>query len=99
MTIALTFDDGPNTTITPQVLDLLEQYHIPASFFLIAQNINESSARMVERAVKLGCEINNHSVTHRPMSRMSAEEVREEILPCTEAIKKITGMAVQIRDF
>ncbi len=93
MTIALTFDDGPNTTITPQVLDLLEQYHIPASFFLIAQNINDSSVRMVKRAVKLGCEINNHSVTHRPMSRMSAEEVREEILPCTEAIKKITGKA------
>lgn len=33
--LALTFDDGPNTEITPQVLDILEEHHIPASFFLI----------------------------------------------------------------
>ena len=34
MRIALTFDDGPNTVITPRVLDVLEEYGIPATFFL-----------------------------------------------------------------
>ena len=48
--IALTFDDGPNTVITSQVLDLLEEHGILASFFLIAQNITPESAEVVRRA-------------------------------------------------
>ena len=39
MRIALTFDDGPNTSITPQVLDVLEEHEIVGTFFLIADNI------------------------------------------------------------
>ncbi len=37
--ISLTFDDGPNTEITPQVLDILAEYGITASFFLIGASI------------------------------------------------------------
>ncbi len=89
--IALTFDDGPNTSTTPQVLDLLAQYGIPASFFLIAQNISHASAEVVKRAVGMGCEIENHSTTHRPMDQMSAEEIRREVDHCTEKIISLTG--------
>ena len=39
--IALTFDDGPNTTTTNQILDLLEKYNAKATFFLIGDNIND----------------------------------------------------------
>ena len=39
--VALTFDDGPNTTTTMQVLDLVEQYGITASFYVVGNNINE----------------------------------------------------------
>ena len=39
--IALTFDDGPNTEITPQVLDTLEENGAVGTFFLIAQNSSE----------------------------------------------------------
>ena len=59
--IALTFDDGPNVTCTPKVLDLLEKYGVKASFFLIGDNIDEQSAEVVKRAYTMGCEINNHS--------------------------------------
>lgn len=90
--IALTFDDGPNTAVTPQVLDLLEKYDIRASFFLIAQNITPDSARMARRAFEMGCEIENHSVTHRAMDRMAPEEIRREIDGCTERIVEITGV-------
>ena len=89
--IALTFDDGPNTSITPQVLDLLEEYGIVASFFLIAQNITPESALQARRAYDMGCTIENHTVTHRPMNEMSPEEIREEIRGCTEKIVEITG--------
>ena len=91
MQIALTFDDGPNTEITPRVLDILEENGITASFFLIAQNITPESAEVVRRAVAMGCEIENHSVTHGFMDKMTAEEIRNEVRTCTDRIVEITG--------
>ena len=91
--IALTFDDGPNTVITPQVLDILEEEGIRASFFLIAQNITPGSAEVVRRAKAMGCEIANHTVTHPFMDRLSPEEIRKEVETCTEKIIEITGEA------
>ena len=93
--IALTFDDGPNTVITPQVLDLLEEHGITATFFLIAQNITPESAEVVRRAVSLGCEIENHSVTHGFMNQMTAEQIRSEVQTCTDRIVEITGRKPQ----
>ena len=91
MRIALTFDDGPNTSITPQVLDILEEHGIPGTFFLIARNISPESAEIVRRARKLGCDIENHSVTHGFMNQMTAEQIREEVAECTRKIVEITG--------
>ena len=91
--ISLTFDDGPNPTITPQVLDLLEEHGIVASFFLIARNITPESAEQTRRAYRMGCSIENHTVTHREMAEMPPEEIREEIDGCTEKIIEITGEA------
>ena len=89
--IALTFDDGPNTVITPQVLDLLEEHGILASFFLIARNITPESAEVVRRAKAMGCDIENHTVTHPFMDKLSVEEIRKEVDTCTEKIVAITG--------
>ena len=91
--IALTFDDGPNTVITPQVLDILENEGIVASFFLIAQNITPESAEIVRREQAMGCDIENHTVTHPFMDKMSVEEIRKEVDGCTEKIIEITGKA------
>ena len=91
--IALTFDDGPNTVITPQVLDILEENGAVGTFFLIAQNITPASAEMVRRAVAMGCDIENHSVTHGFMNQMSVEQIREEVKTCSEKISEITGRA------
>ena len=91
MRIALTFDDGPNTSITPQVLDILEEHEIVGTFFLIASNITPESAEMVRRAQKMGCDIENHSVTHGFMDKMPVEQIREEVAECTRRIREITG--------
>ncbi len=91
MRIALTFDDGPNTTVTPQVLDLLEEHRIVGTFFLIARNITPESAKMVRRAQSLGCDIENHSVTHGFMDKMEPEEIRREVSECSRQIIGITG--------
>ena len=69
--IALTFDDGPNATTTVQVLEKLKKYNVRASFFLIADNITEESAKVARQAFDMGCEINNHSKTHSHIDRKS----------------------------
>ncbi len=89
--IALTFDDGPNTTTTNQVLDLLEKYQVKASFFLIGNNINDESAKSVKRAFDLGCEIDNHSKTHSYMNKMTEEEIKEEVKYVSDKVEEITG--------
>lgn len=89
--IALTFDDGPNTTTTNEILDILEEYNAKASFFLIGTNINEDSAVSVKRAYDMGMEIDNHSKTHSNMSKMTTEEIKAEIEFVDEKVFDITG--------
>ncbi len=89
--VALTFDDGPNTTTTNEVLDILEKYGIKASFFLIGVNINDDSAKAVKRAYDMGCDIGNHSKTHSNMTELTDEEIVDEIKYVDDRIYEITG--------
>ena len=52
--IALSFDDGPNTTTTVKMLDMLEKHGVVGSFFVIGNNINDSSAVVMKRAFDMG---------------------------------------------
>lgn len=89
--IALTFDDGPNTTTTKQVLEVLDKYGVKASFFVIGNNINDESAKVMKLAYDKGHEINNHSKTHSYMTKMSVEEIQAEIAYVDELVEKYTG--------
>lgn len=89
---ALTFDDGPNTTTTPEVLEKLRKHQVPASFFLVGDNITPESAEVVRAAAASGCTIENHSVTHSAMSGMPISEVLSEIEENSARIRQITGM-------
>lgn len=91
--IALTFDDGPNTVTTPQVLEKLGKYGAVASFFLVGDNITSESAKVAKMAYEMGCELNNHSRTHSAMPQLSPEEMRDEIAFTSERITQITGEA------
>lgn len=89
--LSLTFDDGPNTTCTKAVLDLLEEFGTVGSFFVVGQNITEESAAMMQRASDMGCEIHNHSYTHSYMDKLTVGQIRDEIARTTELIVKYTG--------
>ncbi len=89
--IALTFDDGPNTTVTPLVLDKLEEYGAVGTFFLIGQNINDDNAEVVKRAYLMGCEIGDHSYTHTYLTQKTPEQIKEEVDKTEELIKGIIG--------
>lgn len=90
--VALTFDDGPNTEITPLVLDKLEQYNIVASFFVVGNSINTESEEVMKRAIHLGCDIQNHSWTHSFMTKLTKEEIKKEIEDTSKKIKEIANV-------
>ncbi|URZ02698.1 polysaccharide deacetylase family protein [Clostridium felsineum] len=64
----LTFDDGPSTTVTPKILNTLEQNNINATFFLIGSNVqlNDESKDLVRRTFYDGNSIGNHTYNHKP---------------------------------
>lgn len=94
--LCLSFDDGPNNipgdTTMKDMLDILEKYEVPGSFFLIGNKITPENKKIIERAVKLGCDIQNHSWTHSFMAKMTAQEIKEEYKKCDDAITDITGV-------
>ena len=62
--VCLTFDDGPSRT-TPAVLAALEEAEVPATFFVVANENNESYLPLIRQAAQAGCEIALHSASHR----------------------------------
>lgn len=91
---SLTFDDGPNfagDNTMNRMLDILEKHGVVASFFLIANKISQENTAVIERAVKMGCDIENHTWSHPDMTKLTREQMIEEYNKCDEAIIKITG--------
>lgn len=89
--ISLTFDDGPTIGITDQVLDILESEQISASFFVIGQQITPETEYLVKRAHDMGCSIENHSWKHLYMTKLSEQEILEEIKSTTDKIIETVG--------
>jgi peptidoglycan-N-acetylglucosamine deacetylase len=88
--IALTFDDGPNPTLTPKLLDLLAARHLKATFFVVGQNAADHPD-ILKRAVREGHEIANHSWSHPNLGKMSDEAVRRELQKTDDAITAAIG--------
>ncbi|MGC4017969.1 MAG: polysaccharide deacetylase family protein [Muricomes sp.] len=94
--IAITFDDGPNATYTPKLLDGLKERGVKATFFLIGQNIDKDNNReIVKRMYDEGHLIGNHTYHHVEITRVSNEKAYEEIMMGNEAIQNVTGQEVE----
>ncbi|MCQ2591216.1 MAG: polysaccharide deacetylase family protein [Treponema sp.] len=92
--LCLSFDDGPNLgddSTMNEMLDILEKNGVPASFFLIGNKITEDNKKVIERALQMGCDIQNHSWSHPAMGGMTKEEIAEEYSKCDEVLEKIMG--------
>src|SRR5207237_1341345 len=84
--IALTFDDGPSTKLTPKLLDLLAAHQIKGTFFLIGENAAEHP-ELVAREAREGHEIANHSWSHPNLAKMSDDGVRAQLRKTEDAIR------------
>lgn len=89
--LALAFDDGPNMTTESRMLELLARHQVPATFFVIGENITDESAGNMKRAIEQGCEIGNHSFTHPMMTMLDEAQVKEEIETTSALIEQISG--------
>jgi peptidoglycan-N-acetylglucosamine deacetylase len=89
---ALTFDDGPNVVKTGLVLDKLQKYGVVATFFVIGQNINDSTAPVMKRALSLGCELGNHSWGYSSLNTATEDVIKDSISRTTAAIEKYAGV-------
>ena len=93
--IALTFDDGPDPRWTPAILDILEHYHVPATFFVVGMNA-EAHPGLVAREWNDGMEIGNHSYTHPEMATIKPMQTRLELDATQRVIQSITGHATTL---
>lgn len=96
--IALTFDDGPWPGSTEQVLDVLKEHDVKATFFTVGERFDESGKALVKRAYDAGHQICTHSFDHArgdgksvDLGLMSPEQQVEEITKGLDVIKDATG--------
>lgn len=88
--LILTFDDGPSSEWTPQILDILEKENVPATFFIVGINA-EKNIPLLQRIYKDGFEIGNHTFTHNNIAKMSPKRAELEMKTTRLLIEAVTG--------
>jgi peptidoglycan/xylan/chitin deacetylase (PgdA/CDA1 family) len=89
--VALTFDDGPNPPWTGRILDVLERYDVPATFFCVglhASGHDEELSRMAEAGHGIG----NHTWSHPFLPDLSQRDVELQLQRTDEAIEAVVGV-------
>lgn len=89
--ILLTFDQGYENGLTAQILDTLKEKNVKAVFFVL-QDYAERNADLVQRMIDEGHTVGNHSVTHRSMPSLSAEQCAEEINGLNDYLEEHFGI-------
>ncbi|HHX25693.1 MAG TPA: polysaccharide deacetylase family protein, partial [Firmicutes bacterium] len=88
--VALTFDDGPSQEFTPLVLEILKEYNVPATFFLVGVHA-ERYPNIARRIAEEGHEIGNHTYGHINVPTVSNKALYEEVIKATRVIAQTTG--------
>ena len=91
--MALTFDDGPDPTWTPKILDILKEKNVPATFFVIGLDANKWP-QLLRREYAEGHEIGNHTYTHPDWENinLTQTEIRWQLNLTERLIESILGV-------
>ena len=81
----LTFDEGYEAGYTSKILDTLKENKVPATFFITAHYVN-TEPELVERMIKEGHIVGNHTVNHKCLPEISDEEIKKEVMQLHQAI-------------
>jgi len=92
--VALTFDDGPVSGLTPRVLDALKAYDAKASFFVIGRRVAQfqpESTIILQRILEEGHSLGSHTYTHPNLQDLFVGEVVEELEQTDRVLRQATG--------
>ena len=87
--IALTFDDGPRPKWTNMVLDTLDRYQAPATFFMVGRRVRKYASVIRGRLDRH--EVGNHTWDHRDLALRDDVQARSDLMRAHEAITEVTG--------
>ena len=93
--LALTFDDGPNPTATPRLLEVLARHNVRATFFLIGQFVLREPGLTREIAAA-GHLVGNHTMHHRYLPWLSPARIFEELTACNRTLEDTLGRPVAL---
>jgi peptidoglycan/xylan/chitin deacetylase (PgdA/CDA1 family) len=91
--VALTFDDGPDPTFTPQVLAVLARYQVVATFFEIGWEV-AARPDLTREVAAAGHSVQNHTWDHPDLTRVPASAWPAEVDNTTGLIRSVTGLTV-----
>ena len=94
-TIFLTFDDGPNEPYTSEILDILKEENVPATFFVIGTQVLRHQD-VLRRMIAEGHQIGNHTFSHPDLTRASDELVSLELNSTERLVQSITGASTRL---
>jgi peptidoglycan/xylan/chitin deacetylase (PgdA/CDA1 family) len=89
--IALTFDDGPHPTLTPQLLDILNAHQAKATFYVVGKQV-DNFPQIAQRIAREGHEIGNHTHSHKDLRKLGTNEINAEISKAESSINKAAGV-------
>jgi peptidoglycan/xylan/chitin deacetylase (PgdA/CDA1 family) len=84
--VRLTFDDGPVRANTPRVLNVLSNYRVKATFFVVGQRARRYP-RLVKREYREGHSVQNHTYSHPDLTTLGPVGIRRELRATNRAIK------------
>lgn len=89
--VALTFDDGPDTEWTPQILSILRQYGVKATFFCVGRRI-QTNPDVFMQMIHDGHEVGNHSWDHSNLSKLTKEQIRQQLVQTNDQVQQLIGV-------
>jgi biofilm PGA synthesis N-glycosyltransferase PgaC len=93
--IMLTFDDGPDPRYTAEILDVLSSEHVPATFFPIGRNIDQFP-ELVDREVREGHMVGNHTMNHVDFYANDATRNRFELIGTDRLVRAVAGYQTRL---
>ena len=88
--VVLTFDDGPDPTYTPKILDILKKYKVKGTFFIVGEN-GAANPDIIDRIYNEGHELGNHTYTHPNVADISASRTKIELNTTQRLVQELTG--------
>ena len=94
--IALTFDDGPYSTVDSQIYDIMEKYDARCTFFYVGDRFSEKEIENTRRGIALGLEYGSHSMSHEHLNDYSDADAKKSVTRVAEELYAETGYRMKI---